>query len=243
VGAATWLGEWKTAVFGIHEGFLDVQYTDMDTNSKAPEIVPLSDDGRYIYILLLRYPDRFSRIFSFLFRTRFTHASIGVGDKDFTFFSYVTKGFRKELPRLHPTFKKQEILCRLYRLPISDEVYTSTIESIEQHMEKFELHKFSYVGTVLAHMRISYRSKKRFFCSQFVCEILQQAQAVRLKKRSTLYIPDDFCEMKELEEVYSGFLSGLVRQYNATYLDVPKSPNLNQYIAWAELPIHINMFS
>jgi len=170
------------------------------------------DDKRYIYILLVRYPDRFSRLFSFLFRTRFTHASIGVGDKDFTFFSYVTKGFRRELPRQHPTFKKQDIPCRLYRLEITDEVYASTIAAIESHIGKSDLHKFSFVGTLLAHMRISYHSKKRYFCSQFVCEILQQAQAIRLNRQTNLYLPDDFIEMNELELVYAGFLSGLVKQ-------------------------------
>jgi len=169
-----------------------------------------ADRKRYIYILLVRYPDMSSRLFRFITRGCYSHASIGISNTDGIFYSYVTTGFRKELPRQHPTFKQREIPCRLYRMEISDEIHDVAKAVLDDHAKQSHKFKYNTLGVILCLFRIVYMRKHRYFCSQFVSEILGQIRAVPLAKHSSLYLPDDFMNMKELDFCFSGYLSQLV---------------------------------
>ena len=171
---------------------------------------PRIDNERYIYIILLRYPDLFSAIFRLFTGCEYSHASIGVSETNGSFYSFVTKGFRKELPLRHPTFKQKEVPCKLFRLKITDEVYRVTQLILEEHEKRAHKLKYNYLGVFLCLLRIVWPMKNQYFCSQFVSEVLSETGTVSLKKHSSLYLPDDFTKMKELELCYSGFLSQLV---------------------------------
>ena len=170
----------------------------------------IADRKKYIYILLLSYPDNFSRVFRFFSRCKYSHASIGVSDSDWTFFSYVLKGFRTEYPKKHTTFKKREVRCRLYRLEVTDETYDVTKAALEDHVQQSHKCKFSYLALMLCYLRIAYPLKHKYICSQFVSEILHKVQAVPLKKHYSLYLPDDFMRMSELDLCFAGNLSQLM---------------------------------
>ena len=178
---------------------------------------------RYIYVMLLRYPDRFSRTWQFFSRSKFSHASIGISDTDWVFFSYVLKGFRTELPRKHPRFKSREIPCELYRVEISEDVYENAKTVLDEHIGRSHSHKFSYFGLLLCYCRIRRQLTDRYFCSQFVSEILEKSKAVTLSKHYSLYLPDDFMQMNGLELVFSGNLSQLVEQSSSASLTFVES--------------------
>ena len=169
-----------------------------------------SHQGRYIYVILQGYPDRFSRLFRFFSRSRFSHASIGLSDSDWTFFSYVIKGFRTELPRKYPTSRKAEIPCELYRVEVSEEAYSMAKAALDDHLKRSHTCRFSYLNLLLCYLRIKRPLKDRYICSQFVCQILEKVEAVQLAKHYSLYLPDDFMKTKGLELCFSGNLSQLV---------------------------------
>jgi len=179
---------------------------------RLDELEPIvdGDPQRYIYVMLLKYPDRFSKTFRFFSRNKYSHASIGISDSDFTFYSYVLKGFRIEFPRKHPTFKTQEIPCELYRIEVTEEKYQVAKAVLEDHVKHSHNCRFSYLALLFCYMRIKLPLKDRYFCSVFVTEILDKVKAVPLKKHYTFYLPDDFLTMEGLEHVYSGHLSQLV---------------------------------
>ena len=168
-------------------------------------------DERYINILLTRYPDTFSKLLRFFSRGQYNHASIGISDSDGVFYSYVTTGFRKELPKEHPTFKKQEVPCRLYRLPVSDEVYQVARATLEDHAKLAHQYKYNTIGLLLCLLRIVCKINDRYFCSQFVSEVLGDLRAVPLEKHSALYLPDDFIKIQGLDLQFTGHLSELVK--------------------------------
>jgi len=174
---------------------------------------PESRCERYVYVLLMRYPDTFSRIFRFFTRMRFSHASIGIGGANGPFFSYVLKGFRRELPERYPTFNSREIPCRLYKLEVSEETYEKAKKALAVHEKKSKLLGFRYtvVGVILSILRIIYKRNNRYFCSQFVSELLEQVSAVPLQKHSALYLPDDFTKMQELDLCFTGNISEMVK--------------------------------
>ena len=181
-------------------------------NSDYTSDLALLDSGKkYIHILLVRYPDAFSKVFRLVTRGRYSHVSIGISDSDAVFYSYVSKGFRKEFPKKHPTFKGSEVPCRLYCLEISDEVYDVARVVLEDHANQAGKYNFKYnsFGVLLCLFQIVYKRKNKYFCSQFVSEVLEQLKAVPLAKHSSLYLPDDFTKMKGLDLRFSGFLSEL----------------------------------
>ena len=108
------------------------------------------------------------------------------------------------------TFKNQEVPCQLYRVEVSDEVYNVAQTTLEDHAEQADKFKYSTLGLFLCIMRIVYKRKHQYFCSQFVSETLEQLKAVPLEKHSALYLPDDFTTMKGLDLWFSGYLSELV---------------------------------
>jgi len=165
---------------------------------------------RYIYLLLFRYPDVFSKLFRFFSRCYYSHVSIGISDSNGTFYSYVTKGFRKELPKQHPTFKQREVPCRLYRVEISNEIHAVTKAFLDNHEKQAHNFKYNNLGVLLCFIRIVYPRKRRYFCSQFVSDVLEQTKAVPLEKHSALYLPDDFMNMNSLNLCFTGNLSQLV---------------------------------
>ena len=181
-------------------------------NQNTAADVPWSDGGkRYVYILLARYPDAFSTALRFITQNCFSHASIGLSGSDGLFYSYVTKGFRKEFPKMHPTYKGKEILCRLYCLEISDEVHSTAKAILDEHANRADDFKYNLLGVLLCLLRIAHKKKSnnKYFCSQFVSEILEQLRVVPLVKHSTLYRPDDFTHMKDLNLLFAGYLSEL----------------------------------
>jgi len=169
-----------------------------------------SGDYNYIDILLIRYPNKASNLLQFITGSYFTHTSIGLSDSTGIFYSLVSKGFRLEEPYKHPTFRGKEVPCRLYRLKVSAEVYEKIRRSLEYHVEQSKNYKYSYIGVLLCILHISLKRENRYFCSQFVSEVIEYAKAANLEKDSTLYLPDDFMHEKELTLHFSGTLRNLI---------------------------------
>lgn len=170
----------------------------------------VQEKNKYILVMLTKYPDTFSTIFRKVARWKYTHVSIGLEDTEQRYFSIVRKGFRVDDFRKHPTAKKQEVPCELYRIPVSDNVFEKVEEALEYHSGNSKYYKYSYFGLFLCMMRISMKKKNRYFCSQFVAEILEYAKVLNLGKHSSLFLPDDFQRISELHLVFKGTLKNLM---------------------------------
>jgi hypothetical protein len=77
--------------------------------------------------------------------------------------------------------------------------------------EKF---KYNYFGPVCCFLGLPIRIKNKYFCSQFVAEILSENNIVKLKKSAALYHPRDLAKLEELTLVYEGKLSELNAENN-----------------------------
>ncbi|MDD3509613.1 MAG: hypothetical protein PHY27_14595, partial [Parabacteroides sp.] len=59
---------------------------------------------------------------------------------------------------------------------------------------------YSRVGVVLCLLQIPLKIRDRYFCSQFVAEMLQQTKSVRLEKRASLYLPNQLSGILEKQK-------------------------------------------
>ena len=62
-------------------------------------------------------------------------------------------------------------------------------EEISQFLARKEQYIYSRWGVILCLLHIPHKFKDRYFCSQFVAEVLLRAGAVELKKKESLYLP------------------------------------------------------
>lgn len=147
-----------------------------------------------ISVLLTTYPDRFAKLIARLSGRGYTHASIGLEDPD-KFYSFNVRGFAVETPQ---KFRRQGVTeSRCYRLLISDAAYRrieGRIQTLEAHQTQY---RYSCLGVWFCLLGLPFRQKHRYFCSQFVAELLARSGAVPLQKRPSLYLPNQF--PRELE--------------------------------------------
>lgn len=175
--------------------------TDLTENTIINDSEP-----KTIFILLVRYTDTFSKLANFIMRGKYTHASIGLSGDKRTFFSFNTvKGFCIE----RPVKRKRKNDCELYRLGVSEETYADIETRICNFRSNAVEYKYNFIGAFLGALRIPVRFKKRYFCSQFVSELLALSGAAEIKRKPALYFPKHFAKEPQLELCYQGTLCGL----------------------------------
>ena len=148
-----------------------------------------------VSILFTRYNDKLSQFVYYATRKGPTHVSISL-DNDETFWSFNTKGFRKEFP---VRYKKRIKEFSLYKIRVTDEQHKKLQEIIDEFYKKSENLKYNYIGAIICcAIGLSFVLKNRWFCSQFVGMILTLVGVISLKKSYSRYSPKGI--KKEIEK-------------------------------------------
>jgi len=165
---------------------------------------------RTIFVLLTEHSDLISKVFKTMIIGKYTHSSIGLEEYNHIFFSFVTKdGFHIERPLKSRNPKKRNAPCALYRMEVTDEVYMKIKARLQHFYENAVQYRYSFIGLLLCVFHIPHCVKNRYFCSQFVSELLMSLGAARLQKQASLYLPDDFTNEPQFRLCFQGTLSGL----------------------------------
>lgn len=141
-----------------------------------------------VTILLTKYSDLVGRFICKISKNKYSHASISIDEEEKIFYSFNTKGFVIEKPKKRmPKKRLPGSVC--IRMQVPEETYELIKREIECFLDKKEQYAYSRFGVVLCLLHIPYKFENKYFCSQFVAEILSRAGAVELKKKETLYLP------------------------------------------------------
>lgn len=174
-----------------------------------------------IYILLTKSETTISKIIRLTTSDLFTHASISFEQSLQPLYSFSRKRIHIPLPaglRVEPLntgfYKKYEhIPCALYELQVEDEVYHNAKQEVEQMLLEAKQYHFSVLGLLLCRLNIPMNRKKRYFCSQFVSEILHRSNAIELPKPTSLMRPADYIGLPGLSCLFLGELRTLNEQH------------------------------
>jgi hypothetical protein len=166
-----------------------------------------------IYILLTRLPDVGSNFISFFTRFFYTHASIGLEEDKDTFYSFTMKGFRVEKITRYVKPGENSFLCKLYEMQVSEKTYEEIKKMINGFVSAKGLYHYAKIGVVFGIFQIPFFQKNHYFCSQFVAEVLEKTDAVRLKKKSCLYLPRDIEKLPNKKEVFKGDMRSLLDKF------------------------------
>lgn len=167
-----------------------------------------------IYILLTKSDTWVSKVIKMLTDDRYTHASISFEENLQPLYSFSRKFVNLPLPaglRTEPLtegfFRKyQYIPCALYELQVSDEVYIAARTEVEQMMHDAPSYRFSVIGLILCRLNIPFHRDRRYFCSEFVSEVLP------LPKEASLMRPNDYTKIPALSCLFEGRLNLLIQQ-------------------------------
>lgn len=147
---------------------------------------------KIISVVLTKYSDLMSNFLYFLSGFGYTHVSVALDEMDEKMYSFNYKGFCEETLSKHRQHGVKRSMC--FQLQVSDTVY----ERLQSAIEQFKAHKrdfcYTRIGVIFCFLRIPFKWKRHYFCSQFVAELLSETGAVQLKKSPSLYLPNHFCE-------------------------------------------------
>ena len=173
-----------------------------------------------IYILLTRSGTAISRVIALTTADPYTHASISFCRELKPLYSFSRKNPARPLPaglREEPLTKGffaryRYIPCALYELRVRDEVYETAKKTVEKMMCEQSKWQYSILGLPLCWLGIPFRRRYRYFCSQFVAEVLRQSEAIPLPKDPALMRPGDYTHLPGLSCRFEGDIDSLLRE-------------------------------
>lgn len=155
------------------------------------------DNKKTIVVLFTCYKDMVSDFIYHISGKSYTHASVALEENSDVFYSFNKKGFRKENPKRYKKIMRDQSVA-IY-LEISEKSWLQLHKRLSEMEEASEVYHYSTLGVLACLMRIAWKRKKHYFCSQFVSELLGMTDEIRLKMKPSLYLP---CQLaRELSEL------------------------------------------
>ncbi|MBQ8803526.1 MAG: hypothetical protein IJZ53_07840 [Tyzzerella sp.] len=172
-----------------------------------------------IFILLTKSDTYVSRIIRLVTADTYTHASISFDESLQPLYSFSRKYVNKPLPAGLQTeslttgfFEKYHYIpCALYELRVDDAIYYRAKAHVEHMMTEVSTYQFNVLGLFLCRLNIPFRRNRRYFCSEFVSEVLDKSNALTLPKRPSLMRPNDYTKIPLLACRFEGRLDNLLQ--------------------------------
>lgn len=176
-----------------------------------------------IYILLTQSETCVSKIINLTTDDMYTHISISFDESLEPMYSFSRKYTYSPLPaglRIEPLRsgfyeRYNYIPCALYELKVTSEVYESAKQQVESMMTESIKYQFSVIGLLLCRLNIPFHYGNLYFCSEFVSDVLDRNNAIKLPKVPSLMRPNDYTHLSELTCLFEGRLNELLEKQAA----------------------------
>lgn len=140
-----------------------------------------------IFIIWTKYTDFVAEAVYYLTGRTYTHAAISLEEDASCYYSFCFKGFcRENVEKYRRRGVKKSLRLRL---AVADDVYDGLREKLDFVAENACLYDYTKLGMLCALLHIPFRRRRRYFCSQFVAELLESTGAVRLSRPACLTLP------------------------------------------------------
>lgn len=167
-----------------------------------------------IYIVVSQTGTVLSRILKAITHREYNHASISLAEDLHIMYSFGRKnpynpfwgGFVKESASFG-TFKRfSNTKVIVLKLCISAKKYEDMHRFIDYMVENPQNYSYNYWGLWLAAFKINFKSNNKYYCSEFVKDILVRFNVEGGDKLAKIVHPMHFLEMPDTETVYCGKL-------------------------------------
>ena len=170
---------------------------------------------KHVYIVVSQTGTLLSRLLKLVTKAEYNHASISlVPDLD-TMYSFGRKnpynpfwaGFVTESARFG-TFKRfSQTRIMVLDIAVSQEQFQAIERRIQIMLALKNHYHYNYLGLWLAGLRICYRKKRCFYCSEFVKDLLEKQNIKGAGQLSSIVQPIHFLKLPTARKVYTGRLA------------------------------------
>ena len=167
-----------------------------------------------IYLVLSHSGTRISKFFSVTTNFVYSHVSISLDREMTQLYSFgrrnmyipfisglVRECINEGVYRVH-----QNTPCLVFEMVVTQDEYIKLQEVMIDFLSECKEYKYNIMGLPLLYLKIPYKRKKHFTCSQFVACVLDKAEILEMDKDYSVYRPEDFYEIPEKNLIYSGVL-------------------------------------
>lgn len=173
-----------------------------------------------VYLVFTRSKSIVSTAVFLFTKAKFTHVSISFDEKLEYMYSFGRRLPLVNLPAglvkehldqgFYAVYKK--IPCEVYSMECTAESRDKAEEIIETMFRERLKYKFSAIGLVLCRLNIAQKRPYRYFCSQFVSEVLQDSGICTLEKDPSLIQPMDLYRRNDIKFITRGTVSQVSSQ-------------------------------
>ena len=169
---------------------------------------------QHVYIVISQTGTLLSRLLKLVTKAEYNHASISLVPDLNTMYSFGRKnaynpflaGFVTESTRFG-TFKRfSETRIVVLDIAVTEEQYQAIQRRISTMLTLKKHYHYNYLGLWLAGLRICYRRKRTFYCSEFVKDILAKQDITGVRQLHSIVQPIHFLSLPTARPVYTGLL-------------------------------------
>ena len=172
------------------------------------------DKNKSLYIVISQTGTIPSRLLKLVTRKEYNHVSLSLNGNLEKMYSFGRKrpynpfrgGFVVESAN-SGTFKRfPDAKIRVLRLEIGDYEFDEISQNINSMLEIKDTYHYKFVGLCLAAFNINHKFKNRYYCSEFVKDILLKSDVEEAEWLDEIVHPMNFLDMPNVSEIYSGSL-------------------------------------
>lgn len=162
-----------------------------------------------IYIVLTQTYTTIARIIKSITKDKYSHASISLDIKCNNMYSFGRKYiyfpfygiFLKEDLRKGLFIRNKNALVVIYEIKVTKKQYNK----IKDKIKEIELNNKGYniIGLLLAHFRVKLYRRK-YYCSEFVYEVLSNKEIEIYNKENTLFKPEELITNNRFVKIFEG---------------------------------------
>jgi len=169
---------------------------------------------QHVYIVISQTGTLLSRFLKFVTKAEYNHASISLVPDLATMYSFGRKnpynpfwaGFVTESARFG-TFKRfSKTRIVVLDIAVSEEQYLAISRRIQTMLVLKKHYRYNYLGLWLAGLRICYRQKRCFYCSEFVKDVLEKQEIKGVRQMNPIVQPIHFLSLPTAQQIYAGLL-------------------------------------
>ncbi len=184
----------------------------------------ISDTQEYIYIVVSKTDTLLGKVIQRKLDVNYNHCSISLQEDLESFWAFGRKkinnmfcaGFVEESKSRGFFEKFNTSKIAVIKVPVSGEQYQKLIDNIEVFKHQRDQYTFNALGLVYCYLGIDKKRKNKYFCAQFVSEVLNASDINLLDKPDTLVRPHDFLQLVQMEEDFEIIYTGEIRHYDVS---------------------------
>lgn len=154
------------------------------------------------------------------FRMRYTHITLSLNKELTDMYSFGRRrlhnpfigGFVHESRYEGVLQLRKNIDCKVIRLAVTDEQFEIIKNEIKKFDDEYDHHKYSMIGVFMCFFNHNFIRKQKFYCTQFMLHLLQEAGIIDHINIGMLRIPEHFCKLENAEVIYSGILDDYIAE-------------------------------